>query len=71
MSTGKIDKFHLENLIGTHTTESFDISEIIIPFSRIFNKYKSIDIYSGMEKIPFKERDSEYRTILRQEFIVF
>ena len=42
-----------------------NISRIITPFSKIFNSYKPIDIYSGSEKIPFKERDPEYKMILR------
>jgi len=45
-----------------------DISQIVIPFSKMFGSYKLSDIYSGTEKIPFKERDPEYKTILRQEF---
>jgi len=46
----------------------FNISEIIIPFSVLFRKCESSDIHSGKEKIPFKERDPEYKMILRQEF---
>jgi hypothetical protein len=45
-----------------------DISSIIIPFSKVFKSNKQIDIYSGAEKIPFKERDLEYKMILKQEF---
>jgi hypothetical protein len=45
-----------------------DISQIIIPFSKMIGSYKLSDIYSGTEKMPFKERDPEYKTILRQEF---
>ena len=46
----------------------FDISKVIIPFSKIIGISKPIDIYSGNELIPFKERDPEYKIILRQEF---
>jgi len=45
-----------------------DISSIIIPFSKVFKIKKKLDIYSGNEKIPFKERDPEYKLIFRQEF---
>ena len=45
-----------------------DISTIIIPFSKVFKNKRQLDIYSGNEKIPFKERDPEYKIILRQEF---
>jgi hypothetical protein len=48
-----------------------DISDLVIPFSKIFNSYKPIDIYSGTEKIPFKERDTEFKMIFRQEFSEF
>lgn len=46
----------------------YDISTIIIPFSKIFKNKKQSDVYSGTEKIPFKERDLEYKIILREEF---
>ena len=46
----------------------YDISEIIIPFSKICRKTVKLDIYSGNEKIPFKERKHEFRMILKHEF---
>ncbi len=66
MSSGKLHNrnFH-EDISEVH----FDISEIVIPFSRVFGKYNTSDIYSGSEKIPFKERNPEYKMILRQEFL--
>lgn len=45
-----------------------DISQLIIPFSKVFKSYKPKDIYSGNEEIAFKERDLEYRMLLKQEF---
>jgi hypothetical protein len=45
-----------------------DFSKIIIPFSKVFKSNKHIDIYSGKERIPFKERNQDYKMILRQEF---
>ncbi|MFX1278259.1 MAG: hypothetical protein ACFFA3_02510 [Promethearchaeota archaeon] len=43
-------------------------SELVIPFSQICKSDKSRDIYAGNEKIPFKERDYEFRMILKHEF---
>jgi hypothetical protein len=48
-----------------------DYSEIVIPFSQMFNSYKPRDIYSGNERIPFKERKREFKAILRREFSKF
>jgi len=45
-----------------------DYSKIIIPFSKVFKSYKPRDIYSGNKKIPFKEKNPEFRMILKQEF---
>ena len=45
-----------------------DISQLVFPFSKICDSYKRADIYSGSERIPFKERDHEFKMILRQEF---
>lgn len=75
MSLGKLEKLFQEIIETTHETSQVDISErdtdfsqIVIPFSKVFKAYKPIDVYSGKEKIPFNERDPEYRMILRQEF---
>ena len=48
--------------------ENSDISNIIIPFSKVFKNKTKLDIYSGKEKIPFVERDPDFKKILRQEF---
>ncbi|MFX1500060.1 MAG: hypothetical protein ACFFDH_03750 [Promethearchaeota archaeon] len=69
MSSGKIEKIQYESLNITHVSESYNISELIIPFSQLFKKHKSMEIYSGKERIPFKERDPEYKKILQQEFL--
>ena len=68
MSSGKFYKLYDEIFQEEFSKAHFDVSDIVIPFSRLFRKYESIDIYSGSEKIPFKERDPEYKMILRQEF---
>lgn len=47
---------------------TYDISQLVIPFSKVFKSYKPRDIYSGNENIPFEERDTEFKMILRQEF---
>jgi hypothetical protein len=50
--------------------ESFlDISKLIIPFSVVFKKAHSPDIYTGDELIPFEEKDSEFKEILIHEFL--
>lgn len=69
MSSGKTNKLYHEIFHEQLSEDHLDISKIVIPFSRLFKKYKPSDIYSGIEKIPFNERKSEYRMILRQEFI--
>ena len=47
----------------------FDLSRATIPFSDLFQKYPRLDVYSGMENIPFEERDLEYKNILLTEFL--
>lgn len=69
MSSGKelyreINKGWLENILELDA----DYSKIVIPFSKAFRSNKPKDIYSGKERIPFKERDPEFKIILRQEF---
>ncbi|MHA2008359.1 MAG: hypothetical protein ACXABO_04050 [Promethearchaeota archaeon] len=71
MSVGKSQEISQELIPEIPLERESDISHIIIPFSQIFNTYKPSDIYSGAEKIPFKERDSEFKVILRQEFSGF
>jgi len=71
MSSGKSDKFSQESIVRPYKIvleKSTDLSQIVIPFTKMFKSNKSIDIYSGSEKIPFKERNPEYKMILRQEF---
>jgi hypothetical protein len=75
MDLGKLEKLYQEIVETTYETSHKEISEkeryfsqIVIPFSKMFNRYKSRDIYSGEEKIPFKDRNQEFKMILRQEF---
>ena len=44
------------------------ISDIVVPFSNFIKKRQINDIYIGKEKHHLKERNSEFKTILRKEF---
>ncbi len=72
MSSGKLGKMYQErkeNFNENISERDIDISQLVVPFSKLFRNYESHpDIYSGNEKIPFKERDPDYKLILRQEF---
>ena len=61
-----------ERLLDSYETGKFQdflpISNLIIPFSVIFRKRVALDIYSGKESIPFEERDSNFKQILKNEF---
>ncbi len=61
----------LDNSREIDIERELNISRIIIPFPKIFNSLKPNDIYSGNEKIPFNEGESDYKLILRQEFSGF
>jgi len=74
MSSGKLDKYSQESMVRPYKIifeRKIDISQLVIPFSKMFKSYKQKDIYSGGEKIPFKERDPEFKTILKHEFANF
>ena len=71
MSVGKSENsFHgiLETSYPNYLERETGISKAIIPFSKMFQSHKPIDVYCGKEKIPFRERDPDYKMILRQEF---
>ncbi|MBA7614242.1 hypothetical protein ES703_21505 [subsurface metagenome] len=72
MSSGKLDKNFqelMDNSFEKVFEQNIDFSKIVIPFSKIIGSLKLIDIYSGKEKIPFKERNPDYKMILKQEFV--
>jgi hypothetical protein len=46
-----------------------DISQLIIPFSVLFNNNHAPDIYTGEELIPFGEKNLKFQEILINEFI--
>ncbi len=47
----------------------FNYMNIVVPFSEFFHKIELIDVYSGVEDIPFEERAPEYKKILLAEFL--
>jgi hypothetical protein len=74
VSSGKMETiFHedLEKLLESDLDRDVDISQLVIPFSKMFKSYKPRDVYSGNENIPFKERETEFKMIFRQEFSEF
>ena len=70
MSSGKSEIILQEptESLFENNFERIDISQLVIPFFKIFKSHKPKDIYSGNEVIPFKERELEFKMILRQEF---
>ena len=42
---------------------------VVVPFSDFFHKIELLDLYSGVEDIPFEERALEYKKILLTEFL--
>ncbi len=50
--------------------ETSNIAYIIIPFSILFKKSHSPDIYTGKENILFQEKDTEFQQILVNEFLI-
>jgi len=43
----------------------FNIAKVIIPLSTFFKNNNIQDKYLGSERIPFRERDLDYKSILR------
>lgn len=75
MGLAKLEQIYQEIMKDSHEIpyENFqdtdiDYSEIVIPFSKVFKAYKPRDVYTGNERIPFKERKREFRLILKHEF---
>ncbi|GAH66205.1 unnamed protein product [marine sediment metagenome] len=72
MSLEIIRKKHLvlkENIYIVPNDVFFDLSRAIIPISDFFQKCPRLDLYTGMENIPFVDRDPEYKNILLSEFL--
>jgi hypothetical protein len=47
---------------------SDELQKFKIPFSSIFKTNRDNDIYTGNEKIPFKDRHPTYKALLKLEF---
>lgn len=60
--------FELIDEICVHEDFS-NLSNLIIPFSTIFRSESEPDIYTGEESIPFREKESEFKQILINEFL--
>ena len=57
-----------ENIYIVPNDDFFNLSCAIIPFSDLFQRCPRLDVYAGMENIPFEEREPEYKEILLTEF---
>ncbi len=72
----KIQKINFNNisrlisdLFKYKNTQYFSgLSDAIVSFLSLSNKYYPEDIYSGSNDIPFDELDPEFISILKQEF---
>ncbi len=69
MSLEIVKKKRLENIYIVPNDGFFDLSQAIISISNFFQKWPRLDLYTGMENIPFEERDPEYKKILLSEFL--
>ena len=66
-----LDKIIFDSNLKFYSFEDYpNISTLIIPFSAIIEHKTNPDIYTGKEKIPFKEKDSEFKQILLNEFFI-
>ena len=50
--------------------DHFDLKRAVISFSKLSEYSTPEYIYTGQERIPFKNRHPEYQSILRNEFAV-
>jgi hypothetical protein len=69
MSLEIVKKKRLENIYIVPNDGFFDLSQAIISISDFFQTYPRLDLYTGMENIPFEEREPEYKKILLSEFL--
>ena len=47
----------------------FKLSELVISFKKLINQNSPIDVYDGEENIPFSKKETEFRKILKSEFL--
>ena len=72
MSLEIIKKKHLvlnKNIYIVPNDAFYDLSRAIIPISDFFQRFPRLDVYTGMENIPFADRDPEYKNIILSEFL--
>ncbi len=50
--------------------KNLNISDLAIPFSIVFKRNHSPDIYNGEENIDFNDKDIEFKEILINEFSI-
>ncbi|MFW9782524.1 MAG: hypothetical protein ACFFFB_09605 [Candidatus Heimdallarchaeota archaeon] len=69
MSSGitKIKK-HLETEMNSDLELVYILSKTLIPFSKLFDKKRDPDIYTGQEIIPFREKHPIFKALMRIEF---
>ena len=71
MGVGFFYKIFYDNYLKLNSLENYpNISTLIIPFSEIIGNKSTPDIYKGNELIPFKEKDSKFKKILINEFLI-
>ena len=69
MSVEIIEKKPLNSKEKINDDDEFNYLNVFVPFSDFFHKIEILDIYSGVENIPFEERAPEYKKILQSEFL--
>jgi len=62
MNYGKLEKTEKKSNLD------FNISEVVIPFSKFFNNQKRQDIYVGNENLPFNKKHPIFKALMRIEF---
>lgn len=71
MNLTKLEKFY-EDVQKSRKEVSPELypsnSDYVIPFSKMFERKESRYIYIGDEKIPFTEKNPDFKTMLRHEF---
>jgi len=69
MSSKSVKREHEEVIkFEVMVEDHFDLRRAVISFSKLSEHSTPEYIYTGQEKIPFKNRHPEYQSILRNEF---
>ncbi|MFX0178453.1 MAG: hypothetical protein ACFE85_19735 [Candidatus Hodarchaeota archaeon] len=70
MSSGIVkNKKDLETEVNSDLELEYILAKALIPFSKFLDKKRGPDIYTGEENIPFQEMESEYKELLKAEFL--